>query len=76
MFEIVYGKFNNDYIYGRYTLENPLEWFEINQNTGDISAISALDREHVSVDQPTSQYLLKVIANDDGKILKNICFLL
>ena len=56
--------------YCSFTLENPLDWFEIDEVTGYISAKSALDREHVSVDQYTSQYLLKVIANDDGEISK------
>ena len=53
-----------------FKLENPLDWFEIDEISGYISTKSALDREHVSVDQHTSQYLLKVIANDDGEISK------
>ena len=47
-----------------------MEWFEIDKISGFISAKSALDREHITVNQHTSQYLLKVVANDDGKISK------
>ena len=66
-------------VFCSYSLGNPLDWFEIDKITGYITAKSSLDREHVSVNQHTSQYLLKVIANDDGEILKTcshpICFM-
>merc|ERR1739838_2960 len=39
-------------------------WFKINSDTGIVSTLKPLDREHKSVDSETSIYILQVIATD------------